>query len=555
MSYASYVAPSKTPQSQPLLGKKQVKNSAGGYVYQISNQKRLERFLILGNESGTYYATAQKLTRENAQCVLDCYAENPKETIEAIIDIAASRRAAKQDPAVFALAMILADNKGTSVERLGRAVVEVCSTASTLFQFIDCFYELGGNRNSTQLKHAINLWYRARRDIPYQMAKYRQRNNWTHRDVLRKFHVKPADEVQNQAFRWAVGKPATLAEAHLPILAYEELKAAKDEAFAARVITDSRATWEMVPTNLLKSKMVWQALLNHMPYMAMLRNLGRMGAIDLLKPLSEDAANVAARLRDPEAIRKSGIHPFKILLAATTYASGHGEKGKMTWEPDTRVLNALDEAYVLSHKNVVPTGKRIMLALDVSGSMSWHSSRIMGTSITANQAAAAIALMTVKTEQNTMVTAFSNGDSYMGHSSGRYRGADDGICTLNFKSSWGIAEAVKATDNLPACGTDCALPMIYADRRKLEVDAFCLISDNETWCGKIHPCEALKQYRQKSGINAKLIVVGMTSSGFSIADPTDDGMLDVVGFDSNAPAFIADFIRGSQDGKKAEDGD
>lgn len=42
---------------------------------------------------------------------------------------------------------------------------------------------------------------------------------------------------------------------------------------------------------------------------------------------------------------------------------------------------------------------------------------------------------------------------------------------------------------------------------------------------------------------AKLIVVGMVSNGFSIADPDDGEMMDVVGFDTAAPAVIADFAR------------
>ena len=45
-------------------------------------------------------------------------------------------------------------------------------------------------------------------------------------------------------------------------------------------------------------------------------------------------------------------------------------------------------------------------------------------------------------------------------------------------------------------------------------------------------------------IPAKLVVVGAVSNGFSIADPNDPGMLDVVGFDTSAPALIADFARG-----------
>jgi len=35
----------------------------------------------------------------------------------------------------------------------------------------------------------------------------------------------------------------------------------------------------------------------------------------------------------------------------------------------------------------------------------------------------------------------------------------------------------------------------------------------------------------------------MTSNGFTLADPNDRGMLDVVGFDTTVPAVIADFVR------------
>ncbi|MEZ4608010.1 MAG: hypothetical protein R2865_14790 [Deinococcales bacterium] len=44
-------------------------------------------------------------------------------------------------------------------------------------------------------------------------------------------------------------------------------------------------------------------------------------------------------------------------------------------------------------------------------------------------------------------------------------------------------------------------------------------------------------------ISAKLIVVGMVVNNFSIADPNDTGMLDVVGFSTDTPSVIADFIR------------
>ena len=69
-------------------------------------------------------------------------------------------------------------------------------------------------------------------------------------------------------------------------------------------------------------------------------------------------------------------------------------------------------------------------------------------------------------------------------------------------------------------------------------------TDSETWAGNIHPAQALRQYRSEFVGDAKAVVVGMTSNGFTLADPNDRGMMDVVGFDTSAPAVIADFVRG-----------
>ncbi len=97
---------------------------------------------------------------------------------------------------------------------------------------------------------------------------------------------------------------------------------------------------------------------------------------------------------------------------------------------------------------------------------------------------------------------------------------------------------------LPMGGTDCALPMLNAAANRIPVDIFEIYTDCETWAGAIHPTQALKQYRQKMGIPAKLVVVGMTATNFTIADPQDQGSLDVVGFDTAAPNLISDFARG-----------
>ncbi len=150
---------------------------------------------------------------------------------------------------------------------------------------------------------------------------------------------------------------------------------------------------------------------------------------------------------------------------------------------------------------------------------------VAGSSLTPREASAAMALMTAATEANTHIMGFA-----------------DTLVPLPLSPSMRLDDAVRAVSGLPFGATDCAQPMLHALDRGLSVDAFVVYTDSETWAGAIHPAQALRHYRERTGIAAKLVVVGLVSNGFSIADPADAGMLDVVGFDATAPAVIADFI-------------
>src|SRR5262249_30824452 len=55
MSYLKRHGAKRTPQWAPLRG--QVPNSAGGYAWEVDEWTRLRRFLILGSEGGSYYAS------------------------------------------------------------------------------------------------------------------------------------------------------------------------------------------------------------------------------------------------------------------------------------------------------------------------------------------------------------------------------------------------------------------------------------------------------------------------------------------------------------------
>ena len=110
-----------------------------------------------------------------------------------------------------------------------------------------------------------------------------------------------------------------------------------------------------------------------------------------------------------------------------------------------------------------------------------------------------------------------------------------------------IASVMDVTSNIKFGGTDCSLPMVWANRHRIPVDAFIVITDSETNHGNQSPADALRQYRGNMRIDAKLIVMGLTASQFTIADPSDPGMLDIAGLDTatadTLTAFICDGAR------------
>ena len=270
-----------------------------------------------------------------------------------------------------------------------------------------------------------------------------------------------------------------------------------------------------------------------------------MTRVGVIAPGSDGTAKAVVQLGDGERIRKARVHPIGVLAALRTYGAGHGARGRGVWNPVREVIDALDAAFYTAFENVEPTGKRLLLALDVSGSM--VGGQVAGVpGLTPRDASAALALVTAATESRYEIVGFFAGDGgFRKRGGGRFAGHADGLTPLQVSPRQRLDDAVKTVSGLPFGGTDCALPMLYAQAMEREIDTFVIYTDSETWAGDIHPVQALRDYRHASGIDARLVVVGMVSNGFSIADPADAGMLDVVGFDTATPQLIADFARGT----------
>ena len=524
MKYVRHVSTKVTPQREPIPGSSQVRNSAGGYSYPVDDWVRLDRFLILGSEGGSYYADERELTRENAEAILRCIKEDGPKAVARIREISHSGRAPRNDPAVFALAMAAKLGDEPTRKAAFAAVPDVARISTHLFQFAEAVQAFGGWGRATT--RAVAGWYQreAVGELAYQAVKYRQREGWTHADLLRLSHPKAPTQAHRDLYGWIVdGTMPADGERLKQIKGFEQVQNATSPAEVARLIADYRLPWETVPTDFRSSREVWAALLEEMPLTAMIRNLATMTRVGLVVPMGEATGKVVAELGERERIKRARVHPMAILAALKTYEQGHGERGKHSWTPVQQVVDALNEAFYLAFDNVEATGKRWLLGVDVSGSMS--TGAVAGVAgMTPRVAAAAMTLVTAATEPQHVIMSFQ-----------------DRFVPLGISPRERLDDVVRKTNGFPFGRTDCSLPMLYATERNLKVDVFVVYTDSETWYGQVHPVQALRHYREKTGIPAKLIVQAFVANRFSIADPDDAGMLDVIGFDTAVPTLIRDF--------------
>jgi hypothetical protein len=190
-----------------------------------------------------------------------------------------------------------------------------------------------------------------------QVVKYQQRDRWSHGDLLRLAHPKAPSPEHEAVFRWILSgadglgertvkrkvngedRVATYAPAgKLPEIvdAFEKAKKASSKAEIVGLIHDHDLPREAIPTQWLNEAEVWDALLQRMPVTALVRNLGKMTAIGLVKPLSEAAGLVIRKLGDDALLKRARIHPLAVLIAQKVYAQGRGEKGSLARTASSR---------------------------------------------------------------------------------------------------------------------------------------------------------------------------------------------------------------------------
>ncbi|MBD2196947.1 MULTISPECIES: TROVE domain-containing protein [Calothrix] len=514
-----------TPQTQPIPGREaeMIQGRSGGYMFDAGIWKMLRRCLLIGTAKSTYYAGKQELTEDFVTVIKQAVAENPGRVAEEIL-YASDGRAINNSAPILALVLLSMGETPEAKKAFGEIFGQVVRTGSHFYEWLNYTKSLRGF--GKVVREAGKTWL-SREDVKglaYQLLKYQQRQGFSHRDALRLFHVKPPTENHRQLYEWVVkgweDLPADIpSEALAQIWWYEWLKRNPSETHTA--IAQGRLTHEMAAPVGKMDRQAWQLLFQEMPIGAMLRNLGSLTELGVLR--ADESANilrVESVLNKQEHLRKGRIHPIDVLKALKTYQSG-GKLGRSqkTWEPVPRIVDILEKALELSFDVVQPTGKVFMHAVDVSGSMCWGVVDSVG--LTCCEIATTMALVTAKAEKNYMIRGFATEFRELG---------------ITAKDTFSSALSKASNQNFG--GTDASVAYDWMIQNKFKADVICFWTDNESWAGYKHPSQALAQYREKVNPNAKAVYITLAPYNITLVDPKDPLSWDLAGFDPGTPRII-----------------
>lgn len=515
-----------TPQSQSVPDKNMVENKAGGYAFQADDWTRLKRFLVLGTSAGTFYTSPKDLTKENAEVVIRCIKEDGTKTVSEIVRVSGLGLAPSNDPALFALAIAASLGDGVTRKYALDRLSAVARIPTHLFHFVAYTQQFRGWGRG--LRTAVAKWYTNQHigDLAYQVTKYQSRDGWSNADLIRLTHPKPFSQEQNVVLKWAMGKELSDEEyaSSRSLEGFYRVQHAENSKVAASLISEYGLPREVVPTQFLNDPEVWDALLERMPLTAMIRNLGKMTSVGLLAGnMSEGSSFIASKLVYADGIRKSRVHPMQLLIAQRVYQQGHGEKGSLKWNPVQKIVDALDDAFYLALDNVEPTGKRLLLAVDESGSMTKHVAN-PNTPLSAYEAAVAMAFVFARTEPNYELVGFDT-SVHEATISPRQRLSD----ALNRRPHGG--------------GTDVSSPFIYAAQKGLSLDGVVLFTDDESWAGGEHVFQTVARLRRvEKYANLKVVHSMFAANATTLRDPSDALSMEVVGFSTDVPTVVSGFL-------------
>ncbi len=459
-----------------------------------------QRFLLTGCDSGVYRADRFLPAPERAQTFVRALEAAGPETFQELTSFSNAR----PETRLFALALAASPRFASpdTVSLALAALPSVAAKARDLVSFAAYAASLRGWGRG--LRSAVADWYCVQNanelvaQILWRPAKYISQ----HRALLRRAHPKSRDAAQNALFQWIAngGRPGHLASPGSLRLVdgFARIAGAETEREAVQCIEDYRLQPSQVPKRWKSSPRIWEALFDHMTYRQLLRHLPVMTSSGLLGRGSEYTALAVARLADRRRVRTASIQPLRAIQAMRLYRTA-------TARPVESIFDALDETFHLSLANVAAIGKRVLVAVDATGSMQATPTWGM-PEVPAALSAAALGLS-------------------FAHACGRHcvpvafhRQARP---LQRFDTKSVLTDALNEVRATPS-RSDAVSVIRYAVENRIPADAFVVLTDR---IESTSLAEAFDRYREKTNAEAKLVLVTLAGGESGVVADTDSTLV------------------------------
>jgi hypothetical protein len=423
-------------------------------------------------------------------------------------------------------------------------------------------------------KKAINKWYNDLKPLEFALflINYPRKYKWRHRDVFRLSHFKSTNVISNflviyanrgiqastifyeslkdkeqHEFSFTNKKNNNTTKVIYNINAetrqeltfiyeylkgYESIKLIKDEnaimkciqkhdfdiqhVFSRnKIISKSNEIVKKIWTLYLKKQMI--------PLSKILKSLSNLGKRGLIQGELEDL--LCQRINDRNLLEKEKLHPLYLFTVHKIYSRGGNSLRK--YQVNSNLAKSLYEMFLSSFKYIEVIDKPFAICLNT-----WilsKASLFKNTLVTPFQASIIMLLCSLNSQPNSKLYALS-----------------DKMEELNINKEMEFSLVVSSLWQSTIGTTNFSLPIISSSDKNLKFDCFVVYTNLEP--GLEQPqitFKALEKYRSAlANPKARFLYVSMVASHGQIAEPSDENMLDLIGFTHNSPQIILNFLKG-----------
>ena len=488
-----------------LIPDANARNEAGGRAYDFGPRHALAQLAATGFFNGTFYVGAE----DQIEAVLRPGREVSPEFLAKTAVWTRQHGYMKDTPAF--LCALLSVRDGELLERIFHRVIDNGRMVRTFVQILRSGV-VGRKSLGSRPKRLVRRWLELRSNDEIFRASVGQSPSLA--DILRMVHPKPEDAERDALYGYLLGREYDAALLPERVRAYE--------AYKSGATTEVPDVPFLFLTALGLDGEAWRQIARRAPWHTTRMNLNTFQRHGVLEDF-ELAHLIAARLRDPELIRRARAFPYQ-LLAAWKNAAG---------QMPNLIRNALQDAMEISIENVPRFDGVVYVFPDVSGSMhcpvTGHR-RGSSSKVECIDVAALVAAAILRRNPDAEVIPFH-----------------DKAVEIRLNGRDSVTTNARLLAAIPAGATRCSAPLRLLNRRKARGDLVIFVSDNESWVGPRmrQATETMVQWRlfQQRNRQAKMVCIDiqpyLTTQACESAE-----VLNIGGFSDQVFEVIGSFARG-----------